>query len=431
MSTAAVPSDESCRPGWVLLHGHAHIEKIRDETTAKCSTKTNEEIFASFSRRHPPLPSNLYVDCPGRTLLHPPGVLSMADDLILFNACVGSDRRYPRLVERDFFVYRAGPRPPSLKMLPRPHTPIDSIHEVVVVVPRGRDHYAIAALVPHVHENSSFVLHQFDSEAGTWISRVLRVDPPQEPFPEPIPMDLSQIFYHTTNCAITVGSAIGWVDLWRGIILWDMLGNERTLTGMPVPLPMKQIRASDASDRRLGHARYTRGISFINGSLRFVELQFEVLHLHGLYDEETGWPISETKSWTITTWNNRGMSELHSDWDEDCTLRASEIAVGDDTKSELSLLLRDGCDDHADAEQRGLQNLFVSDPHFGMNDSDADGDIIYLTARVKFLHPKSWILAIDMKNHRVQSVAMSAPLPKGLPCVDSNYCTCIISKCTN
>ncbi|KAF7030130.1 hypothetical protein CFC21_041737 [Triticum aestivum] len=244
-------------------------------------------------------------------------------------------------------------------------------------------------------------------------------------------MDLSQIFYHTTNCVITVGSAIGWVDLWRGIILWDMLGNEQTLSGVPVPLPMKQIRASDASGRRLGHARYTRGVSCINGRLRFVELQFEVVHLHGLYDEETGWPISEMKSWTITTWSNGGMSELYSDWDEDCTLRASEIAVGDDTKSELSLLLQDGCDDHADAEQRGLQNLFVSDPHFGMNDSDADGDIIYLTARVRFLHPKSWILAIDIKNHRLQSVAMSAPLPKGLPCVDSNYCTCIISKCTN
>lgn len=355
----------------------------------------------------------------------------MVDDLILFNVYVGSDYRYPRLVKWDFFVYRAGPKLPSLKMLPRPHNRIDRIHEVVIV-PRSCGQYTVAALIPHVHHpNNKFVLHLFHSEAEIWISRLLVVGLPQEPFPKPIPMELSRLLYHTTSSVIMFGSAIGWVDLWRGIILWDMLGNKDTLSGVPVPLPMKQIKASDVSDRRLGHARYTRGISFINGRLRFVELQFEVVHLHGLYDGETGFPSAEMKSWTITTWSNRGMSGLYRDWEEDCTLQASKIAVGDDTKSELSLLLRDGCDDHAHVEQRGLQNLFVSDPYFGMNDSDADGDIIYLTARVKFLHPKSWILAIDMKNHRVQSVAMSSPLPKGLPSVDANYCTCIISKCTN
>lgn len=70
------------------------------------------------------------------------------------------------------------------------------------------------------------------------------------------------------------------------------------------------------------------------------------------------------------------MSGFYKDWTEDCTFRASDIAVGDDIESELPLVLRDGCVDQAGVEQRGLQNLFVSDPHFGMNDSDADGDIL-------------------------------------------------------
>jgi len=29
----------------------------------------------------------------------------------------------------------------------------------------------------------------------------------------------------------------------------------------------------------------------------------------------------------------------------------------------------------------------------------AHEDVVYLMARVKFLHPKSWVLAIDMKNN--------------------------------
>jgi hypothetical protein len=69
----------------------------------------------------------------------------------------------------------------------------------------------------------------------------------------------------------------------------------------------------------------------------------------------------------------------------------------------------------------------VSDPFFGMNASDGDGDIVYLTARVKFLHPKSWVLAIDMKNQRVQSVVKSRPPVD----VTYTYCTCSISKSTN
>jgi hypothetical protein len=74
----------------------------------------------------------------------------------------------------------------------------------------------------------------------------------------------------------------------------------------------------------------------------------------------------------------------------------------------------------------------VSDPHFGMNHSDGDGDIVYLTARVKFMHPKSWVLAVDMKNRRVQSVVNSGPLPEDhCPPVDAAYCTCSISKWTN
>ena len=241
-------------------------------------------------------------------------------------------------------------------------------------------------------------------------------------FPVNTPQGLNHLVQHNTSSVITFGDTIGWVDLHRGIVLCDILGDKLSLQGVTVPLPPK--------DASLPSSRYTRGISFINGRLRFVDLEVEIIQLDG-HDKETGWPSSRVESWTITTWSNTNMTSSINDWHEDFTLRASQISVGDYTESELPLSLQDGSHDEAKVEQRGLQNLFVSDPCFGMNASDDDGDILYLTARVKFLHPKSWVLAIDMKNQRVHSVAKSSPLPVRPPSIDSTFCTCSISKCSN
>ncbi|KAM0853316.1 hypothetical protein ACQ4PT_051159 [Festuca glaucescens] len=438
MSTAAVPSGESSssRPSWVLVHAYALVGKIRNDTTATASTRNKKKIFASFSRERPPVPSNLHVDCPDGTLRHPPRLLSMADDLILFHAYVGSEYVYPRFRQCDFFIYRADPKRPSLRLLPHPEGRFYKIHQVGVV-PRGDEHYTVAALVPDKDcTPNNFLLRLLDSETQVWTSRALHVDSPQRDFPVEIPRELNHLTnYHTTSSVITFGGTMGWADLYRGVVFCDLLGGEHRLRGVPLPLPLKQITASDSSDRVLTNARYTRGIAFINGRLRFVELDFDIVQLgRGLHDKETGWPCSRSESWTITTWSNRELSDSYDDWHRDCTLRACDILVGDCSESGLPLSPPDhgGGDQAAEVEQRGLQNLFMSDPHFGMNHSDGDGDIVYLTARVKFMHPKSWVLAVDMKNRRVQSVVNSGPLPEDhWPPVDAAYCTCSISKWTN
>nr|XP_040244264.1 uncharacterized protein LOC120963823 [Aegilops tauschii subsp. strangulata] len=83
------------------------------------------------------------------------------------------------------------------------------------------------------------------------------------------------------------------------------------------------------------------------------------------------------------------LSDSYDDWHKECTLQAFDVTIDGHTESEL---LPDAGDDQ---ELRGLQNLIVSGPYFG---SDNSSDIIYLTARVKFLHPNSWVLAVDIKN---------------------------------
>uniref|UniRef100_A0A453CNA2 Uncharacterized protein n=1 Tax=Aegilops tauschii subsp. strangulata TaxID=200361 RepID=A0A453CNA2_AEGTS len=56
--------------------------------------------------------------------------------------------------------------------------------------------------------------------------------------------------------------------------------------------------------------------------------------------------------------------------------------------------------DHSVKLPIGLQNLFVSDPAISMD--DGDGDVVYLTARQKYMHPKSWVLAVDTRNRKCQ-----------------------------
>jgi hypothetical protein len=57
-----------------------------------------------------------------------------------------------------------------------------------------------------------------------------------------------------------------------------------------------------------------------------------------------------------------------------------------------------------------------------------DSHVIYLTVREKFMHPKSWILAIDTKDRKVQSVAVRpGPLTQDMRLIDANYCSCSIS----
>jgi hypothetical protein len=209
---------------------------------------------------------------------------------------LGTQYVFPKFRTSDFFIYRAGPRRPSLKLLPHPPVSFNDIHQAGIV-PRKDGRYTIAALVPdNRYRPNSFLLHLLDSESEGWTSRALLVESPQNDFPVQIPMELNRLNYHLTSSAITLGGTIGWVDLYRGIVFCDVMGDELRLRGVPVPLPLKQIEASDSSCRVLTNARYTRGISFINGRLRFVHLEFNIVELPG-HDKETGWPCSRMESW--------------------------------------------------------------------------------------------------------------------------------------
>lgn len=190
------------------------------------------------------------------------------------------------MYDKDFdyyFVYRAGPsdgdgdstRRPSLQILRRPRPYF--FRDDVGILPRsdGR-HYTVAALdftgVAHQYQ-----LHVFHSDTSTWISRLLSLEAPQE-FPVKIPRNCGRLRRHHTTTVITIGGqggTMGWVDLWRGVLLCDVLDAEPSPRELPLPLPLVEMSYNRGWGMDLGNPAQRRGIAFIRdkGCLNFVHLE--------------------------------------------------------------------------------------------------------------------------------------------------------------
>ncbi|KAG2560670.1 hypothetical protein PVAP13_8KG077100 [Panicum virgatum] len=307
----------------------------------------------------------------------------------------------------DYYVYRADPARPSLELLRRPHPYF--YRTDVGLLPRPGGHYTLAALnfTGTVHR---FELHVFHSDASTWTSRVLSAAAaPQEDFPVRIPPRCGRLLLHHTTAVITIGGeggTMGWVDLWRGILLCDVLDAEPSLRGVPLPLPLVEMGYNNGLGIDLGNPAQRRGIAFVRGKgcLNFVHLEITE-ECFPEVDEETESITVRVDDWALTTWSNKRMSSSLEDWHKESVVQASSIAI-DPAISRVLMkdtgLLRGPSDNDAAAERRDLQNLSIYQP----TPSITGENVVYLVAREKFSHPKAWILAVDMKNEgRVQSAA--------------------------
>lgn len=81
-----------------------------------------------------------------------------------------------------------------------------------------------------------------DGKPGSWTSQRVSVEEPQRDSVCPIPDSAQRLMYHLTTKVITLGGAkgtVGFVDLWRGILLCDLLEDSPKLRDMPLPLPAK------------------------------------------------------------------------------------------------------------------------------------------------------------------------------------------------
>ena len=97
---------------------------------------------------------------------------------------------------------------------------------------RARDMYFIAILnrAPLFEGRGKYYLHLYSSETETWSTKLMvYLDSRREP-----------LLYVYSGKVITIGGelgSVGWVDPWRGILICDVLLDNRELRYIPLPSP--------------------------------------------------------------------------------------------------------------------------------------------------------------------------------------------------
>ncbi|KAK3136009.1 hypothetical protein QOZ80_5BG0426640 [Eleusine coracana subsp. coracana] len=342
-------STSSSQPDCVLLAANAYLGQHRDVTTASATTSSHEKIEVSLCPAKPPLPSKLYVHCPDLTLTVLPRIIRAAEDLFLLRVTVGTPPDSSSAMDdSDYFVYRAGnQRQASLQRLLRPHP---FFHDDDVGILSCGANYTVAALL--ATGTPFYDLHIFHSDHPTeWIYLKVSVTEPQRTLPLLIPKNCGRLLYHETSTVISIGGeagTMGWVDLWHGILLCDVLCDKPALRGVPMPVPLELVSCNNGLGTELGSPIPFRGIAFVKQSLeggnclKLVHLEAKATLVTGSHDDddddddETGSHSYQMHDWTIITYTNTAMTSSWKDWRRDCWIQASDITIDTQVKSEFA-----------------------------------------------------------------------------------------------
>ncbi|PUZ70248.1 hypothetical protein GQ55_2G211200 [Panicum hallii var. hallii] len=389
----------------VLLHANGFEGTIfhQNATTAMSFTSRGTSIVASLScPERPLLPTILVVECSRVDFTNePPRIVCAVEGTILFSVLMGP-RPDVSPCKYDYYIYRVGDIP-TLQLLP---PPLDNfMDEDAGLLLHGDGEFMVAALIS-TDKFDLFDLHRFDSRTGAWSEVVVRLVEPQISFPFRVTRNSLRLGYHLTSTVITIGGEggrMGWVDLWRGILICDVLDSKPEVRGVPLPLPMDLLTCNNGRGAELGGcARPLRGIAVVDQCLRFVHLEATISTAYRTTlpptdgsdsDEETAtFPNPVMSDWVIHTWSNSKMTASWEDWVVDCKARASHATIPSKVKSKMlssGLLSPEGAN-----PVRALGNLWVSHPALGTDDG-----VVYLLARLRFQDPKAFIIALDTREN--------------------------------
>ncbi|KAL5221646.1 hypothetical protein ABZP36_026359 [Zizania latifolia] len=256
-SAAAAAAAENVASGGILLGVRGYRSAGKNASTASSKTSTGHPIEVTFWEEPPPALSHFSVHCPDLQLLPDnlflaPKAIAVDDGLVLLRVPIKHFAGKCSFQDNDYFVYHPGPPAPKLDLLPWPRRLGD---DEIVILSCGGDkdkhkHYVLAALQIRSVFTFTFTLHLYRSDKSSsgrrsWTSQVVSVEEPVRDKLCPIPDSAERQMYHLTAKVITLGGAngtVGWVDLWRGILLCDLLDDDDTpkkLRDMPLPWPSK------------------------------------------------------------------------------------------------------------------------------------------------------------------------------------------------
>lgn len=407
------------RTSWALLDLYAYIADRENYTSAYCKMSDGTQIRVTFCAAPPPLVSYVCVWCPEKKpteVVLEPRILAVSSDLLLLQAELHG------WSAADYFVYKAyDGSGPSLQLiqLPEPclnkrctfallprrdvrppvecddgefrlrpctvRPPVESDDDGGFVLRpctgrlHGEDdgtrfrlrrhwyhdrHYYVAGFYydRRSEPDYSFKLWVFDSQVQRWTSRLISVQCPVD---------------HITTKAIALGEGglLGFVDMWRGIVVCDIL--DRT-SPRYIPLPTEIIVTRMTFD---DPGLLFRDIAVVEGRLTVVYMAKEGPNLE----------------WEVSTWSRKVTDDWDEDWRHDHTVSSKDIVVDYQRTHNVDLL------PICQATSRPtLVGLYTGHPTLSLRDSH----VVYIMAKVSRKDRKALVLSIDMKMPTLYGVAV-------------------------
>uniref|UniRef100_A0ACD5WMJ6 Uncharacterized protein n=1 Tax=Avena sativa TaxID=4498 RepID=A0ACD5WMJ6_AVESA len=398
-SPAADDSVPFSYPCWVLLDKNLYFAHHENATTKKVKTSTDKEVEISICLADPPAASCFRVHSPNipeEDYTSLPRIVSSAGNLALLSFAFKTGPRStevdPDLVE--FFVCKAGSGG-GLSVEPVPYSPTGTRHSGhACIVPRDGGNYLVADLSPREGSLRHFDLHVFSSETSKWTSTHLQLPAPALA----LPRDLPSVLHKVISLG---GGVVGWVDLWRGIILCDVLKQKPVLRFIPLPTTAFDLH-------RKGNAHKVRDVTCCNGYISFVEIEhcFRELSIANsrsfkttqhldtqdlILDKEfftrddfDNYPERVPDGWKIRTMYKAISWEY---WRKMHTVHVDDISAAPELSVLLPQLWNGGATEFT---LRNLKNTAF--PFFGVYNDN----VVYLMSNVQSDDEDSWIVGVDL-----------------------------------
>lgn len=443
-------------PSWILLEELGYIDDDGDQKIllgrkgdddGDCSNDvTSAEVRGikiSFFAADPPHLSHFSVHGPGPTKNPPlrlrPRILHSVDNLAL----IGVTFSVGGLNNVEYFIYRVvgRGRRPSLEHLEHisnrlHHVPAVSSVGILPLPCDGDGGFAVAALI--LTGGNQYGLHVFRPKQGTWTSKVHLLE-------HDLVANIQLI--NIEKVLVLSSGEIGFVDLWKGILVFDIL--QEKLVSRFIPLP--KLLSGNQSDNQLGcSARIFRDVIISADSfIKCVEVEAcwrrilqegpqasqshviscespvdvwnkDVLHdsefvPHHTVDKEDDTEEVEGTyeyhylGWRVISWT-RDLSSTC--WHKKFCFHAQDITYPIPAGFEE-------CGAHALAPQ----DLYVSFPTLSV-----DSNILYVFSKLKRVDKEFHVAMIDLGNNALSGFSMSLT---ERPLFNPSYITCDIFKYLN
>uniref|UniRef100_A0A0E0JZZ0 DUF1618 domain-containing protein n=1 Tax=Oryza punctata TaxID=4537 RepID=A0A0E0JZZ0_ORYPU len=306
-------------PASILLEPYGYFSDRTNDTTARGLTRDGKAMatppHASFFTLHSPdMDPSAFADLPK--------AVCSDDDLLLLHIPICHRGAHVYANNNHYFVYHAaGDGKQRLTPVPMPQGLTFTFPDREVVLLRRHDHdtFFLAVLnrssISRQYSHNQFYLHLYNSETGKWNTKLVNVD-------DSTITTVGGFKYSCANMVIVMGrelGSVGWVDLWQGILVCDILLDNPSLRYIPLPSPLVPRLLS-------GYPMFLRNIIVLEEYIKYFDM-----YKHTGFASAQGW-VAATKKMKISS-----IGSGNSSWEDDCAIKFSEVPVDSLTLAQMLL----------------------------------------------------------------------------------------------